>query len=213
MKQKSLLTFVLALAVFSGCDMFRSKDVCPKETTVLRNSMRKLWEDHIVYTHDIIVSLVGNLPDKEAVKKRLLQNQDDIGNALKPYYGDQVSAELAKLLKEHELIAGDMIQDSLAKNMQKFNEDKGKWRTNATEIGAFLAKANPHWTAKEMQDLFYEHLAMTEGQFDSRLKKDWAADISYYDKGHDHILKIADAMTDGIVKQFPDKFECLCPKK
>ena len=40
----------------------------------------------------------------------------------------------------------------------------------------------------------------------SRLKKDWAADIDAYDKGHEHMLMFADALTSGIVKQFPKKF-------
>jgi len=38
------------------------------------------------------------------------------------------------------------------------------------------------------------------------LKKDWAADIEAYDKGHAHMLMFSDAVTEGIVKQFPRKF-------
>jgi hypothetical protein len=45
------------------------------------------------------------------------------------------------------------------------------------------------------------------GEVVSRLKKDWAADINFYDKGHVHMLAFADALTEGIVKQFPDKFK------
>lgn len=216
MKQISLLTSIFAVCVFSGCGLFnepsKKDQLCPKETTELRNNMRKLWEDHIVYTHGIIVSLVSNLPDKEAVKKRLMQNQDDIGNAMKLFYGEQVSAELAKLLKVHELTAGDIIEARLKRDAQKAQAERTKWYANADQIVALLAKANPNWTERALKDLFYKHLEMTEGQFDSRLKADWAGDISYYDKGHECILEVADALTNGIVKQFPDKFECLCPK-
>jgi hypothetical protein len=40
-----------------------------------------------------------------------------------------------------------------------------------------------------------------------RLKKDWAADIKSYDEGHVHMLMFADALTEGIKKQFPAKFK------
>jgi hypothetical protein len=43
-------------------------------------------------------------------------------------------------------------------------------------------------------------LALTTDEVVSRLKKDWAADIAAYDKGHEHILKLADALAEGIAK-------------
>ena len=54
----------------------------------LRDSMDKLWEDHVTWTRLYIVSAAANLPDKDATAQRLLQNQTDIGNAIKPVYGD-----------------------------------------------------------------------------------------------------------------------------
>jgi hypothetical protein len=41
----------------------------------------------------------------------------------------------------------------------------------------------------------------------SRLHKDWKADIAAYDKGHAHMMMFADTLTQGIAKQFPDKFK------
>jgi hypothetical protein len=58
-----------------------------------------------------------------------------------------------------------------------------------------------------LTNLLYKHLALTTGEVVSRLKKDWAADIDYFDKGHVHMLMFADALPDGIIKQFPGKFE------
>ena len=55
------------------------------------DAMRKLWEDHVVWTRQFIVSAAtesGNLPDIGPTTDRLLANQTDIGNALKPFYGD-----------------------------------------------------------------------------------------------------------------------------
>jgi hypothetical protein len=52
----------------------------------------------------------------------------------------------------------------------------------------------------------YKHLEYTTGEVVYRLGKDWAADIDFYDKGHINMLMFSDALTDGIVRQFPDNF-------
>jgi hypothetical protein len=68
-----------------------------------QDAMRRLWEDHITYTRLYIISAAGNLPDKDATAQRLLQNQTDIGNAIKPFYGDAAGDQLTSLLKQHIL--------------------------------------------------------------------------------------------------------------
>ena len=81
-----------------------------------------------------------------------------------------------------------------------------KWYANADDIAAFLSSANPNWSKNDLTDMLYKHLELTTGEVVSRLKKDWQADIDFYDKGHEHMLMFADVLTNGIVKQFPKKF-------
>ena len=57
--------------------------------------MRVLWEEHITYTRNYIISALAGLPDTDAVAQRLLRNQDDIGNAIKPFYGDAAGNKLS----------------------------------------------------------------------------------------------------------------------
>ena len=84
--------------------------------------------------------------------------------------------------------------------------EQKKWMQNADAIAAFLSKANLNWPEKDLKEMLHEHLVLTTNEVVGRLKKDWASDIAAYDKGHAHILKLADALADGIAKQFPDKF-------
>jgi len=179
--------------------------VLTKKTIALNKAMRKLWEDHITYTRNFIISALGNLGDKDAVTHRLLKNQDDLGNAIKPFYGHAAGDALAKLLREHILIAADIVQDAVAGNTKKLDQDKARWKANADEIATFLSNANPNWSHKELQDMLYKHLELTEGELVSRLKKEWVADVGFYDKGHEHMLMFADVLTNGIAQQFPDK--------
>ena len=169
--------------------------------------MRKLWEEHITYTRNYILSAVAGLDDAGAIAGRLLRNQDDIGAAIKPLYGDEAGNKLAALLRDHITIAVDVVKAAKAGATTDLAQADTKWHVNADDIAAFLGGANPNWTKKDLTDMLYRHLELTTGEVVGRLKKDWAADIEAYDKGHAHMLMFADALTKGIVKQFPDKFK------
>ena len=173
----------------------------------LRDAMRNLWDEHVVYTRNFIVSDIGGLEDLSAVTERLLRNQDDIGNAIKPFYGDEAGNKLAKLLREHILIAADIVNAAKAGDNSTVNASQKKWRQNADEIAAFLSGANPAWPKTTLTNMLYKHLDMTTTEVVSRLTKDWKGEITAYDQGHEHMMMLADALTDGIVKQFPGKFQ------
>jgi hypothetical protein len=173
----------------------------------LRNAMRQLWEEHIVYTRNFIISAVGGLEDTGKIAERLLRNQDDIGNAIKPIYGEAAGTKLTALLRDHILIAADIVTAAKAGNNDGVAKGQARWIANADEIAVFLSGANPNWPVQTVKDMMYTHLALTTTEVVSRIKKDWPADIEAYDKGHAHMLMFADALTDGIVKQFPKKFE------
>src|SRR5471030_1734211 len=172
-----------------------------------RMAMRKLWEDHITYTRNYIISAVADLPDADAIAKRLLKNQDDIGDAIKPYYGDDAGKKLTALLRDHILIATEVVSAAKANDKQKLGDAQKKWSANGKDIAAFLSGANPNWPKKDLEAMLQKHLDLTSGEVVGRLKKDWAADIKSYDAGHVHMLMFADMLTDGIAKQFPDKFK------
>src|SRR5438067_4790087 len=78
-------------------------------TVDFRNAMRKLWEDHITWTRLYIVSAAADLPEKDVTAQRLLQNQTEIGNAIKPFYGEDAGNKLTALLRDHILGAVDLI--------------------------------------------------------------------------------------------------------
>jgi len=175
--------------------------------TDVRMAMRKLWEEHITYTRNYIISALAGLPDKDAVAARLMTNQDDIGNAIKPYYGAAAGDKLTSLLRDHITIAGTVVEAAKSGNKQKLDDAQAKWSANGKDIAAFLSGANPNWSKADLEAMLQKHLDLTSGEVVGRLHKDWAGDIKSYDEGHAHMLKFADMLTDGIAKQFPDKFK------
>jgi hypothetical protein len=174
----------------------------------LHNRMRKLWEDHITWTRLAIVSFAGGLPDFDQTAARLLRNQEDIGNAIKPYYGRRAGNRLTALLKEHIAGAVELLQAAKAGDDARFAAAKQAWYRNGRQIARFLSNANPRFLPFPATNrLMKGHLNQTLDEAAHRLGGDFPADIRDYERIHRHILMMADAISTGIIKQFPRRFD------
>jgi len=200
-----------ALALVLASNAFAAQTPTAPSTSLsrqtFRNAMGKYWEDHITWTRLFIISALSDAPDLPETTQRLLQNQVDIGNAIKPFYGDAAGDQLTGLLREHILIAADVVSAAKANDADALNADMARWQANADQIADFLASANPEqWHQDEMRAMMRQHLDLTTAEVVARLHKDWPADVAAYDRVHLHILVLADELSDGIVAQFPTAF-------
>jgi hypothetical protein len=172
----------------------------------VRLALRKLWSDHVIWTRDYIVAAVADAPDASSAAGRLLRNQEDIGAAIVPYYGQAAGSRLTELLKQHILIAVDLIAAAKTDDQAAFAEQDAAWTANIREIAAFLSSANPNWPEAAVVDLLALHLQLTKGEVVARLKGDWDADVKAFDDIFTEILVVADTLNDGLAAQFPDRF-------
>jgi hypothetical protein len=212
MKQRKAVGLVpailLAAVLLVGCGA-KTTPVDPMNTTAginLRMAMRDLWDAHTTWTRMYIVSAVAKLPDASAAAARLMQNQEDIGNAIKPFYGDEAGTKLTGLLKNHISTAAAVVAAAMANDTMKLKAVQAAWTANADSIADFLSSANPNWSRQALADMLHEHLRVTTNEAVARLKKDWAGDVRAYDAIHLQATMMADALSSGIIKQFPDKF-------
>jgi len=173
---------------------------------MLKQDMRKLWTDHVVWTRDYIIAALGDHPDAQAAANRLMLNQDNIGLAIGKFYGAPAGQQMTTLLKEHITIAVDVVKAAKAGDKNGLEKANERWQQNADQIADFLSKANPNWPKATLQDMMRTHLSTTTDEVVARLNKDWVGDVKAFDAVYDHILKMSDAISEGIVKQFPDKF-------
>jgi len=172
----------------------------------LYSLQRRLWKDHVYWTRSYIVSATEGAKDQDAVLKRLLQNQMDIGNSIKPYYGDKAGNELGKLLTEHIVIAGQLVDAVKKGDTAKAAIINKDWYRNADDIAKFMSKANPNWSEQQVKEMLYTHLKYVSDEAVARLKNDYAGEIAIFDKNKNHMVMFADEITNGIMKQFPDSF-------
>jgi hypothetical protein len=173
----------------------------------LRQEMRRLWEDHITWTRLAIISLTTDSADTEATVGRLLKNQTDIGDAVKPFYGETAGNELTRQLRLHILIAADVVAAARAGNQAELADAQERWLSNANDIAAVLNSVNPkYWELAAMKAEMHKHLDLTTQEAVARLQGNWSADVAAYDQIHEHILHMSDLLSSGLVKQFPKRF-------
>jgi hypothetical protein len=168
----------------------------------LSNTMRRLWTEHVLWTRFFIVSTAFNLPDLQFVTNRLLQNPVDFAKVLTPFYGEEIAMEFQRLLTEHLAIAGQLVNAAKAGNNEEADRQQKLWYANAEKIAKFLASINPYWSEREWRDLLFSHLRMTEDEAIDILTGHYEKSIRDFDMIQAEALRMADVMTNGIIRQF-----------
>jgi hypothetical protein len=194
---------------FSGCNI---KDFNKETACELKSDMRKLWEDHIIWTRNVIFNIIDELPGTTEAVNRLLQNQVDIGNGIKPFYGVPAGNQLTAFLNDHITIAANLLNALDDGNTAAFNTAWAQWLANADAIAALLSSVNPHWPLADMQAMMRDHLNATAAEALARKTGNYSGDVTAYENVHLQILEMADMLTEGITKQFSSKFSG-CPLK
>lgn len=214
---RSILVGVLAAALaLTGLALSLSPATRPHQASAasatgiraaFHDAMRQLWEDHIAWTRLFIVSATDDLADLSVTTNRLLRNQDDIGDAIKPFYGDAAGEQLSQLLREHILGAATLLNAAKADDDDAVEAATKAWYANGDQIATFLNAANPrHWDLADMKAMMRDHLDLTLAEAVARLQGRYADDTAAYDEIHVQILHMADMLSDGIIAGFPSSF-------
>lgn len=202
---------LLADALSAGlAAQFPAKVSTPVESAnqqTLHVELRQLWSDHVNWVRLFFVSDMSRLPDVTAAANRLMENQVELGNALKPYYGNPAGTQLANLLTEHIVLAVEVLHALESNNQDALSAANTKWQANADAIGAYLASANPYLEAGTMQALMRSHLDQLVVEASARLNGDYAGEIAAHDVVEHHIFVLSDAISDAIGKQFSGNFK------
>jgi len=167
---------------------------------------RKLWEDHITWTRVVIMGILDELPGTNTYVGRLLENYEDMEAALTPYYGDQAGV-LGDLIKDHLVIAAELVTAANNGDTAAFNDAKARWYDNANQIAVQMNTMNPQfWPLDETRTMWTAHLDATLDEATAHLTGDFTAEVAAYDRVHDMALDMADFISAGVIHQFPQKF-------
>jgi hypothetical protein len=197
-----------SLASFSTASAMPARQTTTSaKALAFHDAMRVLWEAHGTWTERAIVDFVGGLPDTPLVVARLLQNQADIGNAVKPYYGAKAGAELTTLLKAHINAAVALLEAAKSGDAASIAAAKAAFYANGNQVARFLHAANPrHWSLPAMKTMMRIHLNQVVALAVDQLTGNYPAAIRLYNVYIGHILDMADMLSTGIMQQFPARF-------
>lgn len=179
------------------CFFDRSKLILPDVD--LKTTMRKLFFDHSVYTSFVIKSITSHNDDTSALLPRLLNNQKEIGDQLKPYIGTAMGNKLTKVLTEHIKLAGEVIK-AAKNNDPKLEQAKAKLFKNSDEVAAVLTSLNPAMLPyEETQEMFRVHNEFVLNMCIARLQKNYKQEIKLYDAYINEILMMSDMIVDAVI--------------
>ncbi|WP_198022958.1 LysM peptidoglycan-binding domain-containing protein, partial [Paenibacillus zanthoxyli] len=168
-----------------------------KAEAELNQVWRTLWEQHVAWTRMLIISIAAGLPDEALVTERLLRNAPDMAAVLRRYYGDEVAARFSALMKDHLVLAAQLVKAAKAGDKKAVSETEKKWYANADEIAAYLSSINPNWPKRVLMKILHEHLRQLKDEAVFRLSGNYKSDIEIYDQIEKHELEMADAFTAG----------------
>lgn len=172
----------------------------------LNNELRRLWQEHILWTRFTVLALINNTSDLELVTKRLLQNPSDFEKLLSDFYDISTSREFERLLREHLTIATDVVKAAASKNTDEFNRLNEMWHKNADEIAALMNKMNPYWEYEMVRNMMYDHLNLLLSEITAIINGDIQSSIDFYNATEMQAYAMADVFRDGIISQFNDRF-------
>lgn len=172
----------------------------------LYTAMSNLWAEHMEWTYATVVAFVEDSPALEPNLNRLLQNQKDIGEAIKPFYGADAGDQLTALLTEHINDAVPVLTAAKAGDSAALGTAVEAWYANAEAIGKFLAGANPNWSEADMVDMMRTHITQTVTYATDALTGDYVEAVADYGLAEEHMQQMSNDLSAGIIAQFPKLF-------
>jgi hypothetical protein len=173
----------------------------------LKAKMQTLWIEHQTLTRNVIFCITDDLPGLVAVTNRMKKNHVAMANIIRPFWGDKAAETYTLLLNTHALIMVDVLKAIKVENKEAFAIANQKWTSNAIDLAVFLSTENSVLVLENMKMMLNEHLILTLDEAVQRVKQDYVRDLEAFDRVQFASNKMSNKISEGIIQQFPDKFD------
>jgi hypothetical protein len=177
-----------------------------KTSYALAQAMQRQWMEYAVWIREHTVAAVDERIDRAEVAARLLRVPTDIGRAVEKYHGRKAGRRVTQMLKQHVTIAIDFVDAACDGDRQRYNDVESVWDDNAADFATALGALNVTWTGARVRELWKAHIALIKAMLTARLEENFDHEVDTLDELMTTVVAFADAMTDGIIREFADKF-------
>lgn len=197
--------------MFLACDGHPEaghKECCifSREMIRLRDCFRLLWSQHVYWTRMVILGIAFDSPDLAQTTDRLLRNVPDFARTLRCFYCKETVSEFSRLLRDHLVLAAELVKVSKAGDTQAAADVERRWYENADEIAGLMSHINPYWSFHHMRAMWHRHLDLTKEEAVATLEGKFNRSIGIFDQIEYQAMMMADDFSDGIICQF--NLEC-----
>lgn len=177
-----------------------------EEKLELIDNVRALLDDHMIFERSLIVSVADNLRDINVINERMLNNAVEIGNLFRIYYGNDIADRITTLFRNHSIIGGRLIEAYKRGDAQAAETLNREWTQNASNIAEALSGANPYYIEAEVRRLMNEHLELVKQLVSNRFAANYQREADTFDAARNQIIMMADYFSNGIIEQYPKRF-------
>ena len=204
----SALPFVGAPALAQGTHGHGSAGVSSSKLVQTSAALRDLWLGHAFWTRAVTAeTLSANKAAASVAEEQAVANARQLAAAMEPFYGSAASEQVFKLLAGHYGAVKQYVLATRARNTGEQGTARQAMLKNAEQIAVFLSSANPNLPIEALRGLLLAHGGHHMQQIQQLADKQYAQEAQTWEEMKHHMYSIADALTLGIAKQFPAKFE------
>ena len=201
-------TLALALPGLASADAEHATGAAASVTLAdARAAQRDLWIGHVFWVRNVVdARFEGNANEAKVAEQQVVANAKAIAASIEPFYGKAASEKLFTLLAGHWGAISDYLDATRANRKAGQDAAFKQLVANADEIAVFLGGANPNLPVDVLKGLLMAHGSHHVQQIGEFKAKQYDAEAKTWAAMTHHMYVIADALAEGIAKQFPDKF-------
>jgi hypothetical protein len=172
----------------------------------LHAALRELWQGHIQHARAYAIAVKAG--DAQVAKKAaddVVSNAKSIANAVGGFYGAPAGKHMLTLLAGHWGGVKAMTDAEHAGDSAGVNQAMNDLTANVDAIAKFLSDANPNLPDATLRGLLMGHVAHHSAQIREIMSGDMQGEATTWNAMQAHMNTLADALADGIAKQFPAK--------
>ena len=218
---KKAAIIVLAVALIGGAGFFLGKNNASGDTnnpagsssnTVystssdLRKDLNIKLAEHVALSSEAMRTSYDNHGSSTAVVDELDKNSQELAEIIGSFYGEEPKATFLKLWRDHITFLINYTISTKNDDKEGREQALSDLEDYSQESAEFFAGLNNNLSTENLKPLFADYRDIMIDSIDDYSNAKYTESLDKESQAYVQAGKIADAISDGIARQFPDKF-------